>query len=440
MTSNPHNTSTRTPHLWPLRIVVALVVASIAIGASLASASPALAAASARGEFTSLTPARILDTRDGTGTDGATTPLGAAQTIDVQITGRGGVAEVGVAAVVLNATVTEPTQASFLTIWPAGIARPEISNLNFRAGQNVPNLVTVAVGAGGKVSVFNLTGSTHVIFDVVGFYADGSGPAGSRFHPINPFRYFDTRDGTGGVAATPIGPDGVVKFNVLGKGGVPVSGVTGVVMNVTVTNPTLPSFLTVYPDDVTARPLASNLNYAAGQTVPNLVVVRVPANGIVDFYNLAGAVNVLADVVGYYDATKTTEAGRFIPVTPARSIDTRVTGEPLGPNELGSLVMAGFDGVPPTGAGAVVINATVTGPTAPSFLTVFPDDLCDIPLASNLNFVGGQTVPNLVIVRLSAMRDCAVAPGALDFYNLAGTVHVIVDVFGYFTNDEAVIA
>jgi len=60
--------------------------------------------------------------------------------------------------------------------------------------------------------------------------------------------------------------------------------------------------------------------------------------------------------------------------------------------------------------------------------------------AHNLNFVGGQTVPNLVIVRLSAMRDCAVAPGALDFYNLAGTVHVIVDVFGYFTNDEAVIA
>jgi len=392
-----------------------------------------------RGEFTSLTPARILDTRDGTGRAGATAALGTGQTIDVQITGRGGVAASGVAAVVLNATVTQPTQSSFLTIWPAGVDRPDISNLNFLPGQNVPNLVTVAVGAEGKVSVFNLAGSTHVIFDVVGFYADDSGPAGSRFHPTNPFRYFDTRDGTGGVAATPIGPDGVVKFNVLGKGEVPASGVTGVVMNVTVTNPTLPSFLTVYPDDVGARPVASNLNYTAGQSVPNLVVVRVPANGVVDFYNLAGSVDVLADVVGFYDGEITTEAGRFIPLAPARSLDTRASDEPLGPNEFGALVMAGFDGVPATGAGAVVINTTVTGPTAPSFLTVFPDDLCEIPLASNLNFVGSQTVPNLVVVRLSAMRDCAIASGAIDFYNLAGTVHVIVDVFGYFTNDESVI-
>jgi hypothetical protein len=390
------------------------------------------------GEFTSLSPERILDTRDGTGRDGAIAPLGSGETIDVQVAGRGGVATSGVSAVVLNATVTGPTAPSFLTIWPTGIARPEISNLNYGPGQTVPNLVTVAVGPSGKVSVFNLAGSAHVIFDVVGFYAGASGPPGSRFHPIDPYRYFDTRNGSGGVGAQPIGSDSALRFHVLGKGGVPTFGVTAVVMNVTVTGPTSASYLTVYPDDV-ARPVASNLNFQPGQTVPNLVTVRVPPSGVVDFYNLAGSVHVIADVVGYYDGDKVTDAGRFIPLAPSRTVDTRANGGPLGPNEYFWLDMPGWNGVPSSGAGAVVINTTVTQPTAPSFLTVFPDDLCEIPLASNLNYGPGQTVPNLVIVRLSQMRGCANAAGAIDFYNRNGYVHVLADVFGYFTDDSAVL-
>ena len=230
------------------------------------------------GEFTSLTPARILDTRrrnrDAAGSR-ARWVRGAS--FGVQITGRGGVPGTPgqVSAVVLNATVVEPSASSFLTVWPAGLAQPLISNLNYLAGQVVPNLVTVAVGAGGKISVYNRFGTAHVIFDVVGYYSSDTGPLGSRFHGLTPFRYFDTRDGTGGVATAPLGPSGVLKFTVTGKGGVPV-GATGVVMNVTVTGPTDASFLTVYPDDVT-RPLASNLNYIPGLTVPDLVVIRVPA-------------------------------------------------------------------------------------------------------------------------------------------------------------------
>ena len=99
----------------------------------------------------------------------------------------------------------------------------------------------------------------------------------------------------------------------------------------------------------------------------------------------------------------------------------------------------GWNGVPTGGAGAVVLNTTVTGPTAASFLTVFPDDLCTIPLASNLNFSAQETVANLVIVRLSQAGACSNAVGAVDFYNLAGTVHVIADVFGFFTDSTVVI-
>src|SRR5207249_11440416 len=131
------------------------------------------------------------------------------------------------------------------------------------AGQTIPNLVTVALGSGGKVSVYNNQGSVHVILDVVGYYSTANGAAGSRFHGITPFRYFDTRVGLGGVPAQKVGTDTSLKFNVEGKGGVPASGVTAVVMNVTVTEPTVGSFVTVFPDDV-SLPNASNLNFTPG--------------------------------------------------------------------------------------------------------------------------------------------------------------------------------
>jgi hypothetical protein len=80
---------------------------------------------------------------------------------------------------------------------------------------------------------------------------------------------------------------------------VPASGVTSVVLNVTVTEPTGPeSYLTLFPSG-TARPVASNLNFVADETVPNLVVVRVQ-NGSVSIYNNLGSTHVIADVQGWF--------------------------------------------------------------------------------------------------------------------------------------------
>src|SRR5207245_2703186 len=83
--------------------------------------------------------------------------VGSGQSIDVQVTGVGGVPATGVAAAILNVTVTQPTANGYLTVYPAGSGRPLASNLNFVAGQTVPNLVEVALGTGGKVSAFNFT-------------------------------------------------------------------------------------------------------------------------------------------------------------------------------------------------------------------------------------------------------------------------------------------
>jgi protein-S-isoprenylcysteine O-methyltransferase Ste14 len=116
------------------------------------------------GRLVPVTPARVLDTRVGTGAPVG--KLGANQVLSLQVTGRGGVPSSEVGAVVLNLTVTQPTASSFLTVYPAGTARPATSNLNFVAGQTLANLVVVKVGSGGKVNIFNASGATHVLADI----------------------------------------------------------------------------------------------------------------------------------------------------------------------------------------------------------------------------------------------------------------------------------
>ena len=131
-------------------------------------AATAMAVATAGG-FTSLAPARLLDTRTGVGA--AKVAVAAGGTVHLLVTGRGGVPASGVSAVVLNVTVTAPTSAGYITVYADGKARPTASNLNFVKGQTVPNLVIAPVGANGKVALFNGSGGTvQLIGDVSGYY------------------------------------------------------------------------------------------------------------------------------------------------------------------------------------------------------------------------------------------------------------------------------
>jgi hypothetical protein len=155
------------------------------------------------------------------------------------------------------------------------------------------------LGANGQVSVYNASGTTHVIADVAGWYDTGIDLTGSKFHALTPGRVLDTRSGVGAPAAA-IGPAGSVGLAVSGRGGVPSTGVSAVVLNVTATQPTAPGWLAVYPAGE-ALPLASNLNFAPGQSVANLVVAKLGANGQVSVYNASGTTHVIADVAGWYD-------------------------------------------------------------------------------------------------------------------------------------------
>ncbi len=85
--------------------------------------------------------------------------LAAAATLNVQVTGVGTVPVPATASTaVLNVTVTNPTDAGFLTVFPEGeTPMPTVSNLNFSSGETVANLVTVPLSATGGVTIYNST-------------------------------------------------------------------------------------------------------------------------------------------------------------------------------------------------------------------------------------------------------------------------------------------
>lgn len=242
------------------------------------------------------------------------------------------------------------------------------------------------------------------------------------YYPVAPLRVLDTRDG-----GHPVGPGGQTSLQVTGTHGVPANGVTAVVLNVTATNPTANSFLSVYPSGG-PNPGTSNINFTPGATVPNLVTVPVGPDGKVLIANHVGSVDVVADLEGYYRSTPAEVSGSFLhTIDPYRAMDTRdgtggVPVGPLGPG--GKQVLNVTTYVGGISVAAVALNVTVTNPTTASFLTVSPNGGVT-PTASNLNYRVGQTVSNLVIVPVSSAGEIA-------FFNHAGSADVIADIAGYF--------
>jgi chitodextrinase len=369
------------------------------------------------GVYTAMPPKRLLDTRSNGG------KLGPGGSMSLVIAGTNGV-PANASAVILNVTAVDESSAGFFTLYPTGATLPTASNLNWVAGETVPNLVSVGLGAGGKVTIYNGLGTADAVVDLEGYFAPSGGGTAGQFVPVVPARITDTRASSGqpNHGMTLIGGT-TLNVQVTGVGGIPASGVTAVVLNTTVTDTTSAGFLTVFPTGA-GLPVASNLNWIAGVTVPNRVIVPVGTGGKVSFYNGLGSADVIVDVNGYFTDSTGTGAS-FVPLTPSRIVDTRMGGgAPLGPGATMTVTVAGNGGVPATGAKAVVLNVTVVNPSAASDLIVWPEGAIR-PGSSDLNFTAGQTVPNLVVVKLSAN-------GQIDIFNAFGTTNVIVDVVGWY--------
>jgi len=369
------------------------------------------------GVYTAMAPKRLLDTRTNSG------KLGPGGSMNLAIAGANGV-PTNASAVILNVTAVDESTAGFFTIYPTGANLPTASNLNWVAGETVPTLVSVGLGTGGKVTIYNGLGMADAIVDLEGYFAPSGGGSAGQFVPVVPARITDTRAASGQPNhGLTLGPGVTLQVQVTGVGGIPASGVTAVVLNTTVTDTTTPGFLTVFPTGASSVPVASNLNWMAGVTVPNRVIVPIGTGGQVSFFNGLGAADVIVDVNGYFTDSSGTGAS-FVPLTPSRIVDTRIGGSPIGGPGTMLVTVAGKGGVPASGAKAVVLNVTVVNPTTASALTVWPADASQ-PTSSDLNFTAGQTVPNLVVVKLSAN-------GQIDIFNAFGTTNVIVDVVGWY--------
>jgi len=362
--------------------------------------------------YTALSPTRILDTRTNSGT------LGPGGSVTLAI---GGIyVPANATSVVLNVTSADGSTAGFFTVYPTGGTTPNASNLNWVAGETVPNLVSVGLSAGGDVTIFNGLGSADAIVDLEGYFAPPSGGStAGEFNPIVPARLKDTRGGSTLAAGT------TLNVQVTGAGGVPATGVSAVVLNVTAVDQTANGFFTVFPTG-TSRPLASNLNWTPGMTVPNRVIVPIGTGGQVTIYNGLGSADAVVDVNGYFTDSTASGSG-FFTLFPSRIKDTRNGPGPIGALAAGStttVTVAGNGGVPLAGATSVILNVTVAnGSTAGDFV-VYPADASK-PASSDLNWVAGQTVPNLVVVKLSAT-------GTIDVFNALGTANLIIDVVGYY--------
>jgi hypothetical protein len=269
---------------------------------------------------------------------------------------------------------------------------------------------------------------------------------------MTPVRICDTRahnpSNLAGAAAQCNGegiPDqGTRAINVTGAFGVPADA-SGVLLNVTVVNPPVGGYLTVFPTGA-YRPLASSLNYGAGAAVSNLVQVGTGTADQVSMY-ASSATDVVVDLEGYTapSASGGTGAGLYNPLpSPVRLCDTRAgdpshlstpdnqcngvldRGETLGVNGTIPIQVGGDNGVPP-GASAAVLNVTVVNPTAAGFLTVYPGGVAQ-PYTASVNYGAHQVIGNRVIVPLSTGE----AQGQIAVFSSA-SADVVVDVSGYFT-------
>lgn len=236
--------------------------------------------ASSGGRFTGVAPTRLLDTRIGLGRTGSSR-VAAGTSVEIAVAGRAGVPTNATAAV-FNVTAVDAQRPGYLTVYPCGSTVPVASNVNYASSAPTPNLVTAQLSSSGSVCVF-AERDTHILLDVSGSYS----AVGALLLPLAPMRAFDSRGGA------PISAGEVREFALPRL----PPGATAAVINVGVTGPADAGYATVFPCG--SPPTASNLNFATGQTVANLVTVALSSRSTVCVF-AERTTHAFADLAGYY--------------------------------------------------------------------------------------------------------------------------------------------
>lgn len=379
------------------------------------------------GTYHPITPTRLLDTRIGNGLVGT---LVARTPRTFQVTGRGGI-PAGATAVTGNVTVVNSFDSWAVYLGPTPLASPTTSTVNFAASQVRGNGVTLALSNAGTLSATYMSSAgnrTDLVLDVTGYFTPDT--TGATYHALTPVRLLDTRTGNG--MSGPIRANVPRTFQVTGRGGIP-SNATAVTGNVTAVNQT--SGWAVYLGPVSSPvPTTSSVNFVSGEATGNNLTVALAAGGKLSTTYMSGAGNtadLVFDVTGYYTADLT--GSMFVPITPARLLDTRSGNGLSGKLAAGSprsFQVAGRGGIP-ANAGAVAGNVTVVNQTNAWAVYLGPSSSAS-PTTSTINFVRYDVKGNGLTVALSSGRLYAT------YMSTAGnTTDLVFDVTGYYVRPSA---
>ncbi len=254
-----------------------------------------------------------------------------------------------------------------------------------------------------------------VAYDLTGTYAP----------LLRAFRVVDTRQAGGAMSAR-----STRTVSITPEAGLPADGISAVVVNLTVVSPTSSGYLTAWPGGT--RPVTSSLNFTAGWTGANMVTVQSAADGSFQIYNSAGRTHVIVDLLGYYFSGGTSDVpywGSYHSMRPVRVYDSRATTAVRAKEFFNLEFDFGADNGRVVG---LAVNVTVVAPTRSGYLSLY-NGWSSGPLSSTLNFTPGATVANMALV--NAGLNYTTGWTTLGVYNgSGGSVHVVVDVVGVFTN------
>ena len=347
--------------------------------------------------FSPMQPQRMADTRQ-------IAELSSESPLILDVRGTFGLPTQGLEAVVLNVTATGATSNGFVTVWPCADTKPLASSVNYTAGEDIPNTVIASPDQYGKICLDSST-PVNLLADLSGWFLSGDG-----LHTFTPQRAFDTRK-TGFVLT----PETPYSLQVTGSFGLPSSGVSSVVLNVTATGATASGYITVWPCNQ-PQPNTSSLNYLPFQDIPNAVIATVDSNGHVCFAS-SSPTFLIADISGWF-----AQGTNLNVITPQRLFDTR-PAKRVSTSPTYVLDLSTASPISPGAATAVVLNVTAAGATKAGFATVWPCDQPQPP-TSNLNFDANEDIPNLVITKVSATNTVC--------FSASAPVHLLADLFGWF--------
>jgi hypothetical protein len=242
--------------------------------------------------FYPLTPCRIADTRPERGGGG---PIPGGTTQNFPILDIAGCSVPATAqAYSLNLAAVPPSPLGYLTVWPAGGSRPNVSTLNDLTGTIVANAAIVVAGTGGEISVYP-SSDTNLVIDIDGYFAPPA-TAGLALYAVTPCRVIDTRSGSGQPFSGLLDPPVDVENSPCH----PSAQALAYALNATVVPQGALGYLTLWPDGI-SQPLASTLNALDGFITNNMAIVPTdrPDYGKINAY-ASGTTHLVLDISGYF--------------------------------------------------------------------------------------------------------------------------------------------